>query len=90
MTNQIEKLEPSVTGPRTPDNSICDDSPPSPTFVLGHSHPRIMQNIERPTFCQPCQKPTPHQIRYRSDPDFIGRVLVCQNCGQRVLEPLGP
>src|SRR5437660_4465717 len=49
-----------------------------------------MQNIDRPTFCQPCQKPTPHQIRYRSDPDFVGRVLTCESCGQRKLEPLGP
>jgi len=49
-----------------------------------------MQSIERPVYCQPCQKPTPHQIRYRSDPDFIGRVLTCENCGQGKLEPLGP
>jgi len=70
--------------------SFCDDSPPSPTFVPGQNHRRIMQNIERPSFCQPCQKPTQHQIRYRSDPDFIGRVLMCENCGQRKLEPLGP
>ncbi len=27
-----------------------------------------MQNIERPAFCQPRQKPTQHQIRYRSGP----------------------
>src|SRR6266480_1464338 len=63
-------------------NSFCDDSPPSPTFVPGHNHRRIMQNIERPTYCQPCQKPTNHQIRYRSDPDFVGRVLVWENCEQ--------
>ena len=45
-----------------------------------------MQNIDHPAFCQPCQKPTQHQIQYRSDPDFIGRVLVCENYGQRELE----
>src|SRR5881396_4236927 len=71
-------------------NSFCDDSPPSPTFVPGHNPPRIMQNPERPAYCQPCQKPTNHQIRYRSDPDFVGRVLVCENCEQGILEPLGP
>ncbi len=49
-----------------------------------------MQKLDRPAFCQPCQKPTPHQIRYQSDPDFIGRVLVRENCGQTKLEPLGP
>jgi len=48
-----------------------------------------MQSIERPTYCQPCQKPTNHQIQYRSDPDFVGRVLVCENCGPRIPEPLG-
>src|SRR5467141_1487562 len=36
---------------------------PSPTFVLGHNLPRIMQTLDRPAFCQPCQKPTQHQIR---------------------------
>src|SRR6266568_2712884 len=54
-------------------NSFCDDSPPSPTFLLGHNLPRIMQNLDRPAFCQPCQKPTQHQIRYRSDPDFVAQ-----------------
>src|SRR5438132_13114412 len=73
-----------------PGNSFCHDFPPSPTFLLGHNHSRIMQNLDRPAFCQPCQKPTNHQIRYRSDPDFVGRVLTCENCGQRKLEPLGP
>src|SRR5439155_14494738 len=63
-------------------------SPPSPTFLLRHNPPRIMQNLDRHAFCQPCQKPTQNQIRYRSDPDFIGRVLTCENCGQRKLEPL--
>ena len=57
------------TSERTPPgNSFCDDSPPSPTFLLGQNHRRIMQNLDRPAFCQPCQKPTQHQIRYRSDP----------------------
>src|SRR5207249_4917058 len=49
-----------------------------------------MQNLDLRAFCQPCQRPTNHQIRYRSDPDFVGRVLTCENYGQRVLEPLGP
>ena len=75
---------------RTPGNSFCDDSHPSPTFVLGHKLPRNMQNLDRPAYCQPCQKPTNHQIQYRSDPDCVGRVLVCEDCGQRKLEPLRP
>src|SRR5437016_8500999 len=68
-------------------NSFCDDSPPSPTFVLGQNHRRIMQNLERPTFCQPCQKPTQHQIRHRTDPDFVGRVLVCENWTRQTRTP---
>ena len=48
-----------------------------------------MQSLDYPIFCQRCQEPTYHEIRYRSDNTFIGRVLVCQDCGEKILQPLG-
>ncbi len=32
---------------------------------------------------------TYHEIRYRSDDRFIGRILICQDCGDEILQPIG-
>ncbi len=32
---------------------------------------------------------TYHEIRYRSDDQFIGRILICQDCGDEILQPIG-
>jgi len=48
-----------------------------------------MQSMDLKIFCPRCREPTYREVRYRSDPQFIGRVLVCEHCGERILEPLG-
>ena len=48
-----------------------------------------MQTLDYRTFCQRCQEPTYHEIRYRSDNTFVGKVLVCQDCGEKILQLLG-
>ena len=40
-------------------------------------------------WCYGCGRSTEHELRYRSDPDFTGKLLVCQTCGETVKEPLG-
>ncbi len=47
-----------------------------------------MQTLDYRIFCQGCKQPTYHEVRYRSDNQFIGRVLVCENCGERIFEPI--
>ena len=47
-----------------------------------------MQSMDLKIFCPRCREPTYREVRYRSDPQFIGRVLVCEHCGERILEPL--
>jgi len=42
-----------------------------------------------PGFCQTCRELTYREVRYRSDFQFVGRLLVCQNCGETILEPVG-
>jgi len=48
-----------------------------------------MQSLDYQVFCRTCQEPTYREIRYRSDFQFVGRLLVCQNCGETILEPVG-
>jgi len=48
-----------------------------------------MQSLDYRVFCQRCRELTYHEVRYRSDNAFVGRVLVCQDCGERILQPLG-
>ncbi len=48
-----------------------------------------MQSLDYQVFCQTCREPTYREIRYRSDYQFVGRLLVCQNCGEAILEPVG-
>jgi hypothetical protein len=39
-------------------------------------------------WCYSCERSTAHEVRYRSDPEFIGSLLVCRDCGESVKEPL--
>ena len=48
-----------------------------------------MQSLDYRVYCVQCTEPTYHEIRYRSDFQFIGRILVCCSCGWEILEPLG-
>ena len=48
-----------------------------------------MQSLDCQVFCRICQGPAYRDIRYRSDYQFIGRLLVCQNCGEAIFEPVG-
>jgi len=41
----------------------------SKTFTVDHAEPRL------PGFCRTCQEPTYREIRYRSDFQFVGRLL---------------
>src|SRR3989442_1558633 len=49
----------------------------------------IMQSLDYQVFCQTCRELTYREVRYRSDFQFVGRLLVCQNCGETILEPVG-
>jgi hypothetical protein len=48
-----------------------------------------MQTLEYRVFCEQGGKVTYHEIRCRSDDQFNGRVLVCQDRGERLFQPLG-
>jgi len=48
-----------------------------------------MQSLYYQVFCQTCRELTYREIRYRSDFQFVGRLLVCQNCGETIFEPVG-
>jgi RNase P subunit RPR2 len=48
-----------------------------------------MQTLDYRTFCEDCRELTYHEIRYKSEPEFVGRVLVCPNCGQQIFQPIG-
>jgi len=62
---------------------------PSLTFVLRKLPPGTMQSLEYQVFCQTCREITYREVRYRSDFQFVGRLLVCQNRGETILEPVG-
>ncbi len=40
-------------------------------------------------WCYTCDGSTAHEVRYRSELDFVGKILVCRECGERIKEPLG-
>jgi len=40
-------------------------------------------------WCGICEKQTPHDIRHIFASNFIGKLLVCRNCGETVRRPLG-
>jgi hypothetical protein len=44
--------------------------------------------LEPVMFCRTCSIPRPLETRYRSDNEFIGKILVCEHCGETVFEPL--
>gem|GEM_PF-6259861 len=48
-----------------------------------------MQSLNCKVFCRICKEPTYREVRYRSDFQFVGRLLVCQSCGETILEPVG-
>ncbi len=61
---------------------------PSLTFVLRDTLPGIMQSLDYRVFCQTCREPTYREVRYRSDYQFVGQLLVCRNRGETILEPV--
>ncbi len=46
------------------------------------------RGLEPVLFCKTCSTPTTHETMYRSDNEFIGKILVCEHCGQTVFEPV--
>ncbi len=68
---------------------LCNSFSPSLTFLLRDTLPGIMQSLDYRVFCQTCRELTYREVRYRSDFQFVGRLLVCQNCGKTILEPVG-
>src|SRR5439155_6038567 len=68
---------------------FCNTFSSSPTFLVRKPPPRTMQSPRLPVFCQTCRELTYREVRYRSDFQFVGRLLVCQNCGETILEPVG-
>ncbi len=61
---------------------------PLSRFYLENLH-RTMQSLDYQIFCKTCLELTYREVRYRSDFQFVGRLLVCQNCGKTILEPVG-
>ena len=49
-----------------------------------------LETLDYRIFCQGCRERTYHEIRYQSDNQFVGRVLICPNCDAQILEPIGP
>lgn len=39
--------------------------------------------------CYGCDRLAGHEVRYRSDAEFTGKLLVCQDCCETVKQPLG-
>src|SRR5216684_684731 len=52
-------------------------------------HLEFKQSLDCKVFCRTCQETTYREVRYRSDFQFVGRLLVCQSCGETILEPVG-
>src|SRR5438445_11525357 len=46
------------------------------------------RGLEPQLFCRTCSTNTTHETMYRSDDEFIGKILVCEHCGETVFEPL--
>jgi len=46
------------------------------------------RGLEPQLFCRTCSTSTTHETMYRSDNEFIGKILVCEHCGETVFEPL--
>src|SRR5438132_10785036 len=61
---------------------LCNSFSPSLTFLLRKPLPGTMQSLDYQVFCQTCRELTYREVRYRSDYQFVGRLLVCQNCGE--------
>src|SRR6266705_209481 len=40
-------------------------------------------------WCYSCDRLTGHEIRYMSELCFVGKLLVCQLCGETIREPVG-
>jgi hypothetical protein len=62
---------------------------PSLTFLLRKPPLGTMQSLDYHVFCKTCEEPTYREIRYQSDFQFVGRLLVCESCGETILEPVG-
>ena len=45
-------------------------------------------NEER-AWCYACDSNTGHEVRYMSEHDFIGKILVCKDCGEKIKQPIG-
>jgi hypothetical protein len=48
----------------------------------------MAHTLDALAFCKQCLAATPREVRCRSDDEFIGRVLVCEYCGDRTMEAL--
>lgn len=45
-------------------------------------------SFEPQLFCKTCDDVTTRDTRYCSDNEFIGKIIVCEHCGETVFEPL--
>src|SRR5256886_11918738 len=66
---------------------ILEFVPLSHSSTSNHT-PSSMQSLDSKVFCRTCQELTYRELRYRSDFQFVGRLLVCQNCGETIFEPV--
>ncbi len=51
--------------------------------------PNLQRQESNVLWCYTCDRPTAHEIRYRSDPKFTGKLLVCRECGETIKQLLG-
>ncbi len=49
----------------------------------------MLQRQDQVVWCDTCDRPTPREVRYRSDQVFVGKLLVCTECGEMIKQPLG-
>jgi len=62
-----------------------------PTFPQVHRYPLTMAQASEPLWCYCCDRPTSHEARYMSELSFTGKLLVCNECGETIREPIrGP
>jgi len=49
----------------------------------------MLSMSEERAWCYSCDTNTSHEIRYMSEHEFIGKILVCKNCGEKIKQPIG-
>ena len=59
-------------------------------LISNPAYPSSMLSMsEERAWCYSCDTNTSHEIRYMSEHEFIGKILVCRDCGEKIKQPIG-